>query len=53
MMGADHLPNKTKRRGTDNVLAGLGFPDAAELTAKAILAKKINDIISMQQPLLA
>ena len=34
-----------KERGTDNVLADLGLPDAEELTAKAILAKKINDII--------
>ena len=32
-------------KGTDNVLADLGFPDAEELTAKAILAKKINDIL--------
>lgn len=32
-------------RGTNNVLADLGFPDAEELTAKAILAKKINDIV--------
>ena len=39
------MTRKTKDRGTDNVLADLGFPDAQELTAKAILAKKINDII--------
>jgi predicted XRE-type DNA-binding protein len=31
--------------GTDNVLADLGFPDAEELTAKTILAKKLNDVI--------
>lgn len=37
---------KTQARGTDNVLADLGFPDAGELTAKAILAKKINDIVA-------
>src|ERR1700681_3892936 len=36
----------TEDRGTDNVLADLGFPDAEELTAKTILAKKINDILS-------
>jgi predicted XRE-type DNA-binding protein len=38
------VTNKAKRRGTNNVLADLGFPDAEELTAKSILAKKINDI---------
>jgi predicted XRE-type DNA-binding protein len=36
------LPN---HRGTDNVLADLGFPDAGELTAKTILTKKLNDLI--------
>ena len=35
----------TKDRGTDNILADLEFPDAEELTAKAVLAKKINDIV--------
>jgi len=35
-----------KRRGTDNVLFDLGFADADELTAKAVLAKKINDIVA-------
>jgi predicted XRE-type DNA-binding protein len=33
-------------RGTSNVLADLGFPDAEELSAKTILAKKINDIVA-------
>src|SRR5471030_2122330 len=32
-------------RGTDNVLVDLGFPDAEELSAKVILAKKISDIL--------
>jgi len=32
-------------RGIDNVLLDLGLPDAEELTAKVILAKKINDIL--------
>lgn len=32
-------------RGTGNVLVDLGLPDAEELTAKVLLAKKINDII--------
>ena len=39
------MARRTKDRGTDNVLADLGFPDAEELTAKTILAKKINDIV--------
>lgn len=39
------MARKTKDRGTDNILADLGFPDAEELTAKAVLAKKINDIV--------
>jgi predicted XRE-type DNA-binding protein len=39
------MTRKLKTRGTDNVLADLGFPDAEELSAKTILAKKINDII--------
>ncbi|MGH6925591.1 MAG: helix-turn-helix domain-containing protein [Propylenella sp.] len=37
---------KTNHGGTDNVLADLEFPDAEELTAKTILAKKLNDIIA-------
>ncbi len=39
------MTRRTKDRGTDNVLADLAFPDVEELTAKAILAKKINDIV--------
>jgi predicted XRE-type DNA-binding protein len=39
------MVRKTKKRGTDNVLADLEFPDAEELTAKTILAKKINDVV--------
>jgi predicted XRE-type DNA-binding protein len=46
MEGSDHVAGKTKDRSTDNVLADLGFQDAEELTAKAILAKKINDIVA-------
>ena len=34
-----------KRRGTNNVLADLGLPDAEELSAKTLLAKKVNDLI--------
>jgi predicted XRE-type DNA-binding protein len=36
-------------RGTDNVLADLGFADAEELTAKTILAKKINDVLDSRR----
>jgi len=39
------MTDRTKRYGTDNVLTDLGLRDDEELTAKAILAKKINDII--------
>ncbi|MGE3875839.1 MAG: helix-turn-helix domain-containing protein [Parvibaculaceae bacterium] len=39
------MTGRAKKHGTDNVLADLGLPDAEELMAKAILAKKINDII--------
>ena len=39
------MAGRRKDRSTDNVLADLGFRDAEELTAKAILAKKINDIV--------
>lgn len=39
------MTRRIKDRGTDNVLADLGFLDAEELTAQTILAKKINDII--------
>jgi predicted XRE-type DNA-binding protein len=34
-----------RRRGTDDVLTNLGFPDAQELGAKTILAKRVNDIL--------
>lgn len=39
------MARQMKARGTQNVLADLGFADAEELTAKTILAKKINDIL--------
>ncbi|MDB5397317.1 MAG: family transcriptional regulator [Rhodospirillales bacterium] len=45
MKGTDEMGRAMLDHGTDNVLADLGFPDAEELTAKTILAKKINDII--------
>lgn len=33
-------------KGSDNVLADLGFEDARELTAKALLAIKFNELIT-------
>ncbi len=39
------MEHKSSRKGTDNVLADLGFEDAEELTAKAILAVKFNELI--------
>lgn len=39
------MTRSKERRGTDNVLFDLGLPDAEELTAKAVLAKKINEIL--------
>lgn len=35
-------------RGTDNVLLDIGLPDAEDLTAKVILAKKINELLERQ-----
>lgn len=34
-----------KVKGTDNVLVDLGFEDAEELTAKATLAVKFNELV--------
>jgi len=34
-----------KQAATDNVLADLGLPDAEELTAKAMLAMRLNDLL--------
>lgn len=43
------MSRKVKRVGVQNVLADLGLPDAEELTAKTILAKKINDILAVRE----
>jgi predicted XRE-type DNA-binding protein len=43
--GSDDMSRRMKPGGTDNILFDLGFPDAAELTTKTLLAKKINDIV--------
>ncbi|HDK5969982.1 TPA: XRE family transcriptional regulator [Klebsiella pneumoniae] len=39
------MTRKANPQGTDNVLADLGFDDAEELSAKAALAVKFNELI--------
>jgi len=39
------MTRKTSPRGTDNVLTDLGIPDARELSAKALLAVRINKLV--------
>lgn len=39
------MKRKTQRKGTDNVLVDLGFEDAQELSARATLALKLNQLI--------
>ena len=39
------MTRKSSPQGTDNVLADLGFDDAEELSAKAALAVKLNELI--------
>lgn len=39
------MPRKNRRDATYDVLADLGFADAEELSAKAILAVKLNELI--------
>lgn len=39
------MERKGSRKGTNNVLADLGFEDAEDLTAKATLAVKFNELI--------
>lgn len=36
-------------KGTDNVLADLGFEDVGELSTKTVLAVKINDLIDQRE----
>lgn len=43
------MARTSRPHGTDNVLIDLGLPDAEELTAKVVLAKKINDILERRQ----
>jgi predicted XRE-type DNA-binding protein len=42
------VPHKRQPRGTKNALADLGFSDAPELAAKAILAVKLNALLDQQ-----
>ncbi len=42
------MTRKGSPPGTDNVLADLGFGDAEELSAKAILAVKLNELIDQR-----
>ena len=39
------MRSKEGHKGTNDVLADLGFDDAEELSAKAILAVKLNELI--------
>ena len=39
------MTRKNHPQGTDNVLADLGLDDAAELSAKTVLAVKLNELI--------
>lgn len=39
------MTRKAGRQGSVNVLAELGFDDAEELSAKAVLAVKLNELI--------
>ncbi|MGB4248727.1 MAG: helix-turn-helix transcriptional regulator [Pseudohongiellaceae bacterium] len=43
------MKNSEKLSGTDNVLVDLGFDDAQELSVKAVLAVKLNDIIDRRR----
>src|ERR1019366_627912 len=42
------MARKPRTRGTDNVLADLGFDDAEELSVKAMLAMKLNALLETQ-----
>lgn len=39
------MRRKEGNKGTGNVLADLGFDDAEDLSAKALLAVKLNELI--------
>ena len=39
------MESKRRQKGTENVLVDLGFEDAEDLTAKASLAVKFNELV--------
>ncbi len=43
------MSRKDNPQGTDNVLLDLGFDDAEELSAKAALALKLNELIDKRR----
>ncbi len=43
------MRSNESHKGTDNVLADLGFEDAGELFTKTALAVKINDLIDQRE----
>jgi predicted XRE-type DNA-binding protein len=43
------MTRKARRKGTPNVLVDLGFPDAEELSAKTLLAVKINRLLDARE----
>jgi predicted XRE-type DNA-binding protein len=43
------MVRKDNPQGTDNVLLDLGFDDAEELSAKAALALKLNELIAKRR----
>ncbi len=43
------MRSNESHKGTDNVLAELGFEDAGELSTKTVLAVKINDLIDQRE----
>lgn len=45
LVGDHEMTRKKTLQGTDNVLADLGFEDAEELSAKVVLAVKLNDLV--------
>lgn len=42
------MKRKDHSQGTDNVLVDLGFDDAEELSTKAVLAVKLNELIAQR-----
>ncbi len=43
------MRSNESHKGTDNVLADLGFENAGELSTKTVLAVKINDLIDQRE----